>query len=187
MAERVQNIRPEIRHASALIYYIHNSRWRDMMHRFKYNSEFRHGRRLGEWLGYELSESPIYADIEYVVAVPLHPFRRLSRGYNQSDSIAAGVAKTLRCRRIGGVKRLRHNASQATTERSSRWRNVEDLFEVVDPALFAGRNVLLVDDVFTTGATIMSCAEAILDAAPTCQLWIATLAVSNYEFGFAQR
>ncbi|MFR9620433.1 MAG: phosphoribosyltransferase family protein [Rikenellaceae bacterium] len=188
MAERMQNIRPEIVHAAAFIFYIHNSRWRDLIHRFKYNTEYRHGLRLGRWMGTELREGEAYHDIEAVVAVPLHPLRRLKRGYNQSEMLAEGIAQALSCKVIyRGIRRTRHNSAQATTQRTERWANVENLFKVIDPTQFADRDVLLVDDVFTTGATITSCAEAILDAAPTCRLRIATFAVSNHEFGFAQR
>ncbi len=188
MVERVQAIRPEVVHASAFIYYIHNSRWRDMIHRFKYNKEYRHGLVVGRWMGSALRESDYYNGVECVVALPLHPRRRIARGYNQSSLLAEGIAAELGCRVLRrGVKRLRHNLSQVKTKRSRRWANVEGLFEVTDPALFADRDVLLVDDVFTTGATIMSCVEAILDAAPTCRLRVATFAISNYEFGFAQR
>ncbi len=185
MAERLQNMRPEIEDVVALIYFIHDSPWRGMIHRFKYSSAFRYGFTFGRWMGAELLESPNFTEIEYVVAVPLHPLRLLRRGYNQSDSIAKGAAEAMSCKVISnGVRRKRHNSAQASTERNRRWDNVEGLFEVRDPKSFEGRNVLLVDDVFTTGATILSCAEAILDAAPTCRIWIATFAVSSQEFGY---
>ncbi len=188
MAERVQNIRPEIRHASALIYYVHKSRWRDLIHRFKYKNEYRHGLRMGRWLGSMLRESEGYKEVDCVVAVPLHPLRQLRRGYNQSDALAQGIAEAMGCELLRRkVRRIRHNASQASTEKSRRWDNVEGLFAVNNPRDFADRRVLLVDDVFTTGATVLSCAETILNAAPSCELWIATLAVSNSEFGFSKR
>ncbi len=86
----------------------------------------------------------------------------------------------------GAIRRTRSNSAQAKKRRHERWSNVEGLFEVVNPSLFEGRSVVLIDDVFTTGATIMSCAEAILDAAPTCRLSIATIAISYHEFGLGR-
>ncbi|MFI3289114.1 MAG: ComF family protein [Rikenellaceae bacterium] len=183
MAERVRNLRPEIEEASSLLFYIQNSTWRRLIHDMKYRDRWYHGRFLGEWLGRELASSDLYSDIEVVVAVPLHPLRLLRRGYNQSDYIAQGVAKKMGVKHIkGAIKRTRSNSSQTKKRHHERWDNVEGLFRVTDPKLFEDRSVLLVDDVFTTGATIMSCAEAILDAAPSCRLSIATIAVSYHEF-----
>ncbi len=188
MAERVRAIRPEIVEVSSLIYYIHNSAWRSFIHRMKYDEQWYNGRFLGEWLGRELLGSGLYSEVEVVVAVPLHIRRFLSRGYNQSDYIAEGVASKMNVRHVkGAIKRVRYNRSQTKQERHERWKNVEGLFRVTDTKMFENRSVLLVDDVFTTGATIMSCAETILDAVPSCRLSIATLAVSNYEFGIGRK
>ncbi len=187
MAERLQGMRPEIEAVVALLYFMPDNPWRDMIHRFKYSSKFGYGTMFGKWMGSELRESPNFAEVDCVVAIPLHPLRLLRRGYNQSDYIAQGVAESMGCTVIRDeVYRKRHNAAQASTERDRRWENVEDLFEVRNPKSFDGRNILLVDDVFTTGATILSCAEAILDAAPTCRIWIATFAVSMHEFATAR-
>ncbi len=188
MAERVKAIRPEIVEVASLIYYIHNSTWRRFIHDLKYNEQWYHGRFMGEWLGRELHESKLYSGVEMVVAVPLHFNRLMSRGYNQSDYIAQGVAHRMGISHVkGAIKRTRSNSAQAKKRRHERWSNVENLFKIVDPSRFENRSVLLVDDVFTTGATIMSCAEAILDAAPTCRLYIATMAVSNHEFGVGHK
>ncbi len=183
MAERVRDLRPEIVEASSLFFYIQNSTWRRLIHDMKYRDRWYHGRFLGEWLGRELANSDLYSDVEVVVAVPLHPLRILRRGYNQSDYIAKGIATKMGIQHIkGAIKRTRSNSSQAKKQHHERWDNVEGLFRVTDPKLFENRSVLLIDDVFTTGATIMSCAEAILDAAPSCRLSIATVAVSYHEF-----
>ncbi len=180
MAERVWRIRPDIQAVAALFYYVPNGGWSRLIHDFKYRGMWRHSYFLGEWLGRELSESEGYSDVDLVVAVPLHLFRRMSRGYNQSDYIVQGVAKSMNVAyHSGGVKRTRSNSAQAQKQFHERWDNVDDLFKVVDPEVFKDRHVLLVDDVFTTGATMLSCAEAILDAVPSCRLSIATLAVTQ--------
>lgn len=183
MALRAKAMRPAIEHASGFIFYIRDSSWRDIIHRLKYQNQWRHGLELGEWMGYELKESEIYADIEIVIDVPLHPMRHLWRGYNQSEYLARGIAHSMGAKYLRRtVRRKRLNKSQVSTYHDDRWRNVENLFEVLRPELLNGRKVLLVDDVFTTGATLLSCAEAILDVAPDCRLYLATLAVSAREF-----
>ena len=101
------------------------------------------------------------------VPLPLHPFKRCRRGYNQSEYIAEGIAAQLGVevdRR--SVRRVRNTASQALKPRRERAGNVEDAFAVRRPERLAGRHVLLVDDVMTTGSTLLSCASAILRDAP---------------------
>ena len=66
---------------------------------------------------------------------------------------------------------------------AERWDNVEGIFAVRRPERLAGHHLLLVDDVLTTGATLLSCAETILRAAPDCRLSVAVLAVPQREFG----
>ncbi len=185
MADRIKAFRPEIEHVSSMIFFINGSEWREMIHRFKYSGEWYHGEELGRWFGEELRRSKIYDPIDCIVAVPLHPRRRMSRGYNQAEHFAHGLSKSLGIKQMRGVvKRYRHNPPQAHSTRDDRWTNAENLFKVTDPKALKGRNILLVDDVFTTGATILSCAEAILDKVPDCRIWITTLSVSNREFGF---
>lgn len=182
MSQRVKGLRPEIEIASALILYIQGSRWRDSIHRLKYMGQWRYCIHYGEWLGAVLRHSPHYREVDAVVSVPLHPLRQMSRGYNQSEYIAHGVARTLGVEHIrGALRRTRHNRRQVSLPREERWGNVEGLFEVRKRGRLAGRNILIVDDVFTTGATIMGCAESLLDSVEGCRVWIATIAVSKRE------
>ena len=80
------------------------------------------------------------------------------------------------------VVRSAYNRSQTATQaRDERWENVRGIFSVRRPERLAGRHVLLVDDVLTTGATLVACGEAILRSVPDCRISIAALAVSAYE------
>ena len=139
---------------------------------------------MGRWYGRCLRESGLYGDVDVVVPLPLHPFKRMRRGYNQSEYIAEGIARELG---VGvdrrSVRRCRNTASQARRPRRERYENVRDAFAVRRPGALAGRHVLLVDDVFTTGNTVISCGGAILRAVPDCRLSVAVLAVSHRELG----
>ena len=152
-----------VERASGLLYYVHGSGWRELIRGFKYRGAWRTARAMGEWYGRCLKESGLYDDVEVVVPLPLHPVKRCRRGYNQSEYIAEGIAAQL------GVE--------------DRARNVEDAFAVGRPGRLAGRHVLLVDDVFTTGSTMLSCAGEILRSAPGCRISIAALAVSRHALG----
>ncbi len=170
--------------ASGFLYYLHDSGWRRAIHSFKYRGAWRTARALGDWYGRALADSGLYGTVDPVVPLPLHPLRRLWRGYNQSEYIAAGIAAqlgtTLDCR---SVRRCRHTGTQALKPRSERPGNVAEAFAVCRPERLAGKHVLLVDDVLTTGSTLASCAEAVLRAVPDCRISVAALAVSYRETG----
>ena len=173
-----------VEQASGFLFFVHASGWRRLIHGFKYRGAWRTARAMGEWYGHYLRESGLYADVEVVVPLPLHPFKRCRRGYNQSEYIAEGIAAQLGVPVDRGcVRRTRNTASQALKPRRERAGNVENAFAVRRPERLAGRHVLLVDDVMTTGATLLSCASAILHAAPGCRISIAALAVSQRELG----
>ncbi|MBQ4280239.1 MAG: ComF family protein [Rikenellaceae bacterium] len=168
--------------ASAYLYFIGGSGYRRAIHDFKYRGAWRLCVELGRWQGADLRASGLYADVDVVVPVPLHPRKQLRRGYNQAGYLAEGIASELGLpvdRR--SVARTVYNRSQATRSRNERWDNVEGIFSLRRRHGLTGKHVLLVDDVLTTGATIASCAEAILHDAPGSRISIATLAVSARE------
>ncbi len=124
----------------------------------------------------------MYQDIDLVIPIPLHPSRQLRRRYNQSEKIAAGIARALGAKTSNSaLRRVRHNPSQVTRQRLERWDNVQNIFAVAHPEQLEGKRLLLVDDVFTTGATITSCIETIERSVKHCRISVATLAVSRKE------
>ena len=170
--------------ASSWLFFVSHSRYRDMIHSFKYRGQWEISRKLGSLMGDALHESGLYDSVDAVVPVPLHSMRRLRRGYNQAEYLAEGIASQLGvgvdCR---SVRRRRNTPSQALKARRDRARNVEGAFAVRRPERLAGRHVLLVDDVMTTGNTLLACAAEILRAAPGCRVSIAAFAVSRHEMG----
>lgn len=171
-----------IEHASALIYFSHQSGWRQLIHDFKYHHRWRLALDMGRWYGAELLAGDLYHSVDVVVPIPLHWRKRLLRGYNQSEYLARGIAEQLGvacdCR---SVRRHRNNPSQAQRTAEERWRNVEGIFSVRHPERLRGKHILLVDDVLTTRATLISCGEAILAAVPDCRLSVAVLAASKHH------
>lgn len=173
-----------IEQASAFVWFIQGSTWQRAIHNFKYRDRWRTAREMGVWFGHHLADSGLYGTVDCVVPVPLHARRLIRRGYNQSDYAAEGIAAGLGAPVLhGALGRLRNNPSQTTRSSAGRWENVRDLFRVRRPAELAGRHILLVDDVITTGSTLLSCAEALFEAVPDCRISIAALAVSQHHFG----
>lgn len=176
-----------VERASGFLFYVHGSGWRKLIHGFKYRGSWRAARLMGEWYGRCLAESGLYDGVDCVVPLPLHPLKRLRRGYNQSEYLAEGIAAQLGIevdRR--SVCRVRNTATQALKPRRERAGNVENAFAVRRPERLAGRHVLLVDDVLTTGSTLAACAAGILSRVPDCRISIAALAVSRRELGIAE-
>ena len=170
--------------ASGFLFYVHGSGWRRLIHGFKYRGAWRSALEMGEWYGRCLAECGLYASVDAVVPLPLHPFKRMLRGYNQSEYIADGIARQLGVevdRR--SVFRCRNTATQTLQPRRERADNVAGAFDVRHSARLAGKHILLVDDVMTTGSTLVACIEAILRAAPDCRVSVAALAVSRRELG----
>ena len=166
--------------ASSYLYFRTDDRWRKMIHRLKYQGEWRLGLTFGELYGAELKSSGLYNDVDLVVPVPLHVMKYLKRKYNQSEYIAEGIAKELSVKvDRRSLYRRRNNPSQTQQHASERWLNVSDLFAVRNPERLENRHILLVDDVLTTGATLSACIYALKRDVPTCRISIATLAVAG--------
>lgn len=181
MLDKLKPLCPAISYASAHYFFVHKGRWRGVIHNIKYKGDWLSARRLGYWYGSDLAQAAISEEIDVIIPIPLHPLKRLKRGYNQSEHIAHGISKALNMKvDTSSVRRVRNNPSQVSLSSSNnRWDNVDGIFSVKRNHKLNGKHILLIDDVFTTGATILSCAEAILASAPDCTISVATLAVST--------
>lgn len=177
----------DVENACSVMFFEHGGGFRDAAHAFKYRGRWTLARDLGIWMGRLLAASPLYCGVDTVVPVPLHPLRLLGRGYNQSRFIAEGVARSLGARvNASSVRRIRHNDSQTGFDSNGRWVNVEGIFAVRHPEKLAGHHLLIVDDIFTSGATVCSCAEAIRKACADCRISVATLMVSSRHAGIKE-
>ena len=85
-----------VERASGFLFFVRGSGWRRLIHAFKYRGAWRAAREMGAWYGRCLKESGLYDDVEAVVPLPLHPFKRCRRGYNQSEYIAASAGSAIR-------------------------------------------------------------------------------------------
>jgi ComF family protein len=112
-----------------------------------------------------------------IVPVPLHPEREKARGFNQAAVLARELSKAtlLPLDEVSLVRTGHSNRHRAGMDWKGRRDTVADAFQVMYPSLIAGEHVLLVDDVFTTGATVSSCAKTLLDAG-ALEVFVLTLA-----------
>ncbi len=144
----------------------------EAVHRFKYGGRVALAGYLGR-LASEAAEFPARPHV--VVPVPLHKDRLRKRGFNQSLLLAREVAKRLRAPvDYVNLKRVRKTDPQINLRSREREENIKGAFAVRDDKAFSDKNVLLVDDVFTTGATIRECAKALKYAG--AEVYVLTLA-----------
>lgn len=140
---------------------------RDLMHGLKYGHQPKIGVWLGKMCGEKLLQYHFDSHIDLIIPIPLHMQRLKSRGYNQSTMFAKGLSEKLnRPVYEDIVIRIKNTPTQTTQHRNERFENVKDSFEVISPQKVEGKNILLVDDIITTGATLISCGNEILKYKP---------------------
>lgn len=134
-----------------------------LLHQLKYRNHPEIGLKLGRIYGEELKRkfSPLPFDL--IVPVPLFVSRMKNRGYNQSSKFAEGLSVATRIPFDSSCCiRMRNTATQTRKTKSERWENVGQAFSVIDKSKINNKNILLVDDVMTTGATLEACGTELL-------------------------
>ena len=136
-----------------------------LIHGLKYHHCRENGIFLGQEIGKSLLKAADYQNIDYIIPIPLHPKKEKIRGYNQSHVIAEGISEMTDIPIAEDtLVRSVFTATQTRKTREERWENVKDIFELKNAERIANKHVLLVDDVLTTGATIMSAGKALMQA-----------------------
>jgi ComF family protein len=151
-----------------------------LLHALKYGGNSAIGKELGEALARRLAMMPWSSRITAVVPVPLHPVKKRERGFNQAEIVAEAVAGGLGVPlRIDLLDRIRHTATQTHLGTKERQQNMAGAFRVRVRAGCAPReeHILLVDDVVTTGATIVEAAGALL-ASGAAECFAGTVAIA---------
>ncbi|MBT3604622.1 MAG: ComF family protein [Candidatus Latescibacteria bacterium] len=158
-----------------------NDEIRQLIHLLKYRGKVLPGRLLGRALGHCLSRRLEINKDWIVLPIPLHTARTRERGYNQSTIIARALAKELGLNVLEKtLKRDRYTPSQTRLNRENRYQNVAGAFRVKDAKDIVGRQIVLVDDVVTTGATSRACWEALCMAGAQR---VVVAAVARPDFG----
>lgn len=149
----------------SFFHYTPHSPHSRILFELKYHNHPEVGKTMGRMMAEELKATNFFNGIDLIVPIPLSRKKERQRGYNQSDWIAWGISEATGIPTdTTSVVRTKSNPSQTTLDHRQRRENVRDIFAVRHPGNLEGRHILLVDDVITTGATILSCAEAIARA-----------------------
>ena len=162
--------------AASVYFFAKSSALQTLLHQLKYRNQPKLGIWLGQQMAMEAANTDWFKGVDVIIPVPLSAKKERLRGYNQSACLAQGLSALLpipmqeHC-----LQRHRNTATQTRKSRVERQRNVAGAFSVQNTQALQNKHVLLVDDVFTTGATLEACLET-LQAIPGIQMRVLTLA-----------
>jgi len=171
----------------AVAYGSYDGELRDLIHLLKFQQVRPAAAVLGRMLAETIANleqampvGTIFSSRIVVIPVPLHRRKQAQRGFNQAETIARGALKQLsRPKRFdlctGVLARRRETGSQIGLTRHQRRENMRGAFTVTDPTRILHGNIILVDDVYTTGTTASECAR-VLRRAGAARVWVATVA-----------
>jgi len=158
-AECLESVISQNRIFSAFPY---SSDMKTIIHQFKYYGKTHLAENLGNVVGRLILENQLLLSSDYIVPVPLHKVRLRSRGFNQSELLSVKISE------ITGISiitnqliRKRFTETQASLPVAKRAKNVEGAFQIREENIFYEKRIILVDDVITTGSTILECIKVL--------------------------
>ena len=164
--------------ATAQYYFIKESLMQHLMQQLKYKGNKELGKQLGRLMGYDLQKTDRFNKVDFLIPLPLFPSKEKRRGYNQATILCEGIAEVMNVEILRDtITRTQFTETQTRKGRIERWQNMEGKFELMKPEKIRGKNILLVDDVITTGATLETCGHELLQASP--KLSVATLCYAS--------
>jgi ComF family protein len=165
--------------AHSEFYFAKETLIQELIHQLKYKGNQDIGYFLGQLMGNSLLNSNRFKNIDFLIPLPLFPEKERKRGFNQATVICNGISAQMNIPVMkDNVIRRRFTETQTKKHRTERWENVADSFQVKDHTLLSDKNILLVDDVVTTGATLEACGLAIAQSA-NVKLSVATLSMAT--------
>jgi ComF family protein len=178
--ERIFWGRIDVQAATSLFFFNKNSLLQQLMHQLKYNNKPQVGEAFGKMLGTALLNSSRFNHIEMLTPIPLSKKRLHQRGYNQAWHICKGIQDVTNIPIVDSITyRTKDNETQTHKTRQERWLNMQDVFAVDEAQSLSYKNILLVDDVITTGATLETCAQT-LQQKTNAKISIATIGIAMH-------
>ena len=151
------------------------------IHRFKFYNDRSYANAYARLLAMKLLDTDFVEGCDFITWVPVSRLRKFTRGYDQSELLAKALARELGCEAVRSLRKIRNTPPQSGSRSvSSRKANVLGVYRAVNREKLAGKQILLIDDVLTTGATVSECAKTLLTASAK-EVRVATIATSYYD------
>jgi ComF family protein len=141
---------------------IYEGTMKELIHSFKYKGKLTLTRTFIKLMADHIKENPEILDVDLITAVPLHRSRLMRREFNQSLVLANKLAREFSLPAKDALKKTKKTKYQNELSKSERLTNLKGAFRVRDNNDISGKDILLVDDVMTTGATLNECADTLL-------------------------
>lgn len=178
IAQRVAAPGLPVERTASMFHYYRGNPYAELIKRGKYNNRPDIIRHLGARFSRELAAEGFFDDIDVLLPIPLSRMKLLKRGYNQTYEIARGIS-SVTATPIADNLVVRGHASQTHMSAAQRASNVAGIIKVIAPDELSGRHVLVIDDVITTGATMLSALTAIHTAVPSARMSFLTLGAAH--------
>lgn len=151
--------------ATSYFFFTKGSPYQKLLHELKYKGNKEVGTVIAQHAASELLENNFFSGIDFIIPVPLHPKKYIARGYNQSECIGLGLSKILGKPQFTQLLiRVKENTTQTKKSVYDRYVNTAGIFELTDKDALAGKHILIVDDVLTTGSTLEAAIQTLQEA-----------------------
>lgn len=175
--DRIFYGRINIKKASSFLFFTENGIVKNLIHHLKYKNQEQIGTFLGNWYGQILKEDRALHKIDMVIPVPLHKRKLRKRGYNQVTRFGERIAYHLEADfRKDILIKTANTKTQTKKGRIGRWQGNKALYTLRDANCLNNKNVLLVDDVITSGATMEICSKA-LKSSKNVNVYVTSIAM----------
>lgn len=170
-----------IEKAGAYFYYIRDSRFTELILSAKYRNRPEIIRLLSTLFAQEILPDGFFDEIDIIIPVPMHKWKKIKRGYNQTDFIAKGLNEITGIPISHNLIATRGHSTQTHKKAYDRWINSRNIYAAQNIQDIAGKHILIVDDVITTGATMSACCEAIHTASPTTKISVLSIGLTSIQ------
>ncbi len=138
---------------------------KELIHMFKYNKKLYLSKILSKILiDFEKENAGVTNDLDLIIPVPLHPTKAMFREFNQSKILASSLSREFGIPASDVLTKVKRTKPQSDLKKDERLLNLKGVFKIKDLTKVAGKAMLIIDDVLTTGSTLGECSKILMDA-----------------------
>ena len=168
-----------INKVASWFYYQRASPYTALIHHAKYHNRPMLARELGEIYAREIENDGFFDNIDLIIPVPMALKKETRRGYNQAMEIASGVSKVTGIPVADNLVAVKEHSTQTSRGAFDRYLNVKGLFSVENPVELEGMHILVIDDVLTTGSTMLAACDTLWECCTGITLSVLTLGATR--------